>query len=70
MRRVEGPDVEVLDAGPAVQVMQGGTLAQRPADKPACVAPRTPRAAREQPGLGLSGERGQPQQVLDVDASQ
>src|SRR5450756_2984051 len=66
-RRVEGPYVEVFDAGSAVQVVQGGILAWRPADEPAGVASRTARAAREQAGSGRSGEIGQTEQVNRVD---
>jgi hypothetical protein len=44
---VERPDVEVLDTVLLVHIVQGGTLAECPAQKPASVAPRAFRIARK-----------------------
>jgi hypothetical protein len=40
--------------------MERSALAQRPAQKPACVAPSTFRVAGEQTDLSLGGQLGQP----------
>jgi hypothetical protein len=52
--RVERPDIEVLDAVPAVKVVERCPLAQRPAQQSSRVAARAARMPGEQPGLGLS----------------
>ena len=66
MAGVEGPHIEVLDTVLPVDVVQGSTLAQRPAQQ----AAGTARIALEQLGPSLSGQRSKAQQVSYLDAGQ
>ena len=68
MLGVEGPDIEVLDAVLPVDVVQGSTLAQRPAQQAAGIATGTARMAAEQLGLSLSGQCSEAQKVGYLDA--
>ena len=66
---VEGPHVEVLDAVPPVDVVQGSALAQRPAQQAASIAAGSAWMAPEQLGLSLSGQRSEAQKVGYLDAT-
>jgi hypothetical protein len=70
MLSVEGPHTEVLDAVLPVDVVQGSTLAQRPAQQAAGIAAGTARMALEQPGPSLSGQHSKAQKVSYLDAGQ
>src|ERR1017187_1237505 len=70
VRGVERPDVEILDAVLLVHVMEGGTLAQSPAQQSASVAPGSVWMAAKYSGLGLSCQSRQAVEVGPVDARQ
>ncbi|HEX2322085.1 MAG TPA: hypothetical protein VHJ18_24150 [Streptosporangiaceae bacterium] len=57
---VERPDIEILDSGAAVQVVQRATLAQRPTEEPALEPACTVRAAGEQIAFVVAGDRSEP----------
>ena len=64
---VERPDVEVLDAIPFVQIVEGSPLAQCPAHKPPGVA-SVPCGWRANSRFNIGGELCQAQEVISVDA--
>jgi hypothetical protein len=67
MLGVEGPDVEILDAVAPVHVVQGRALAQGPAQESPGVPAGSLRIPAEQLRLGVSRQRGQPEQVSYLD---
>jgi hypothetical protein len=70
MLGIEGPDIEVLDAVPAVHVVQGSTLAQSPAQETTGIPAGAMRIPPEEPGLGVSGQRGESKEVGCFDPRQ
>jgi hypothetical protein len=63
----EGPKIKVLDAVAAVDVMQGGPLAERDTYEPLCVeAPEIVVSAKER-GEIVPGQRGETREVSVVD---